>query len=212
MQQQQQKYGHNQQYNNLKMNFNNSYMHQSQYSNSTSSLSSSVLSISSNSSASSGTSNIYTQQQSGQLNLQNNNQFQNQYQTNLANLSPAEQHALNLKKSLDEVTKQKESICKQLEELSKQETLLKSKLSQQDLDDVLKMLKTVDIKMGSFSMFDKSNQTNQNDNLTDQLTPGKSKNSNSESQNVEKNNTSSGDLDSTFIAENGNNVLNTSTN
>ncbi|CAF0723547.1 unnamed protein product [Brachionus calyciflorus] len=201
MQQEQQKYYSSQQFNTKPI------YNQYQYSNSQSSLSSSSASISSSTSSipSISTSNP-------NLNRIPNGIYESNFQSisknlpNLTNKTPEERVDI-LKNSLDEVTQQKDSICKQLEELSRLESNLKSKLSPKDLEDVLNRLKISDSKMGSFSSFEKSNQAQIKQNLVLETTPSKqqpavitnlnspivSKTANLDVQN--------GDMDSTILAD-----------
>lgn len=59
----------------------------------------------------------------------------------------------NLQQSLDQVLKQKSGVLKKLDSLSEQEMGLKSKLSQKDLDDVLRLLKNGNVGMDAFGRY-----------------------------------------------------------
>lgn len=81
---------------------------------------------------------------------------------------------------------------------------MKSKLSPQDLDDVLRMLKTNDTSLNSFSLYNRLNSLNQaqtNTNINADSSHKLSDKINLDSSNL--------DADSTIIADNS--ALNTST-
>ncbi len=64
----------------------------------------------------------------------------------------------NLKQNLDQVLKQKNDVLKKLDALGQLETSLKSKLTQNDLDEVLSILKNRDVKMHSFDRYDQGSK------------------------------------------------------
>lgn len=80
------------------------------------------------------------------------------YTNSFDSLNQNDQLIYSLKKSLDELTEQKNQICNKLKELSSKEMELKSKLTSQDLDDILRQLKSSNTKMNSFSQYDKTTQ------------------------------------------------------
>ena len=68
------------------------------------------------------------------------------YTNSFDSLNQNDQLIYSLKKSLDELTEQKNQICNKLKELSSKEMELKSKLTSQDLDDILRQLKSSNTK------------------------------------------------------------------
>lgn len=197
MQQEQQKYYANQQLNS-KATFNQNFHYQS----SQSSLSSSSVSISSSNGS-------MPSLNSSNPNLTRSNQDLNYSliklftYPNLNNKTPKERVDV-LKLTLEEVNQQKNLIGKQLEEMTRLINNLKSKLSPQDLEDVMNRLEIGDNKMSSYSSFDKMSQLNE-------ITPSKKSKNNFNHLNsplVEKNKTTetlNGDMDSTILADLSNN-------
>lgn len=127
------------------------YKENTAFTSSTSSLSSSIGSTSSLSSNQSLNTNSYgaSQPLSAKTNQYNNcnNQSQGTTKSNKDIIR-------NLQQNLDQVLKQKNSVLKQIEDLSKNETQLKSRLSQKDLDEVLFKLKNGNAKMSGFNRYD----------------------------------------------------------
>jgi hypothetical protein len=78
------------------------------------------------------------------------------YNNSFDSLNQNDQLIYSLKKSLDELIEQKNMICNKLKDLSNKEMELKSKLTSQDLDDILRQLKSNNNKMSSFSEYDKT--------------------------------------------------------
>lgn len=117
------------------------------------------------------------------------------YLPNLASKSAKEKIEI-LRKSLDEVCKQKSSVCKQLEDLGRLESNLKSKLSSRDLEDVLNRLKLQESKMSAFSSFEGKNLTNFN--LNNESTPNKN---DLQTEIISPMKDKPGDMDSTILAE-----------
>lgn len=119
---------------------------------------------------------------------------------NLANKS-AKEKIDALKNILDENTRQKLVVCKQLDDLSRMESNLKSKLSPHDLEDVLNRLKLKDSMINSFSSFETNNQNKlTNFHLNNESTPNKKQLQN-EINSPLKAKTSSGEMDSTILAD-----------
>lgn len=138
-------------------------------------------------------------------------QHQQQQHHNQTNKSSNYQLISNLKKNLDQLLNKKYQICKELEDLSKQEMTLKSKLSQQDLDDVLRMLKSADTSMSSFSQYDSTN--NGENTLTTTITTtttNSSATSKVDNTSGKLNTTTDTELDSTLVVGDHNSTLNTS--
>ncbi len=110
----------------------------------------------SKSSLTTSSSSLYsTSSSNSSLNNLSNNPV-TKYNNTFDTLNQNEQLIYSLKKSLDELTEQKNTICNKLKELSQKEIDLKSKLTSHDLDDILRQLKSNNNKMSSFSQYDKT--------------------------------------------------------
>lgn len=138
---------------NLKRNaYRAPYKENNAFTSSTSSLSSSIGSTSSLSSSQSLNGNSYA---AGQPNSTNTNPFNNCSNQSAAGATKSNKDIIrNLQQNLDQVLKQKNTVLKQIEDLSRNETQLKSRLTQKDLDDVLFKLKNGNAKMAGFNRYD----------------------------------------------------------
>lgn len=96
---------------------------------------------------------------------------------------------------------------------------MKSKLSPSDLDDILKMLKTQDVKMSSFAKYDNRSSTNSTSSSSTSVTSGSTNEQIQVNQPVPADSTVdalnsnaelNGDMDSTLIGGDNSVNLNTS--
>lgn len=113
-------------------------------------------------------------------------------------------HIESLKKSLNEISQQKASIQRQIDEICKQESQLRAKLSPGDLDDVMKRSQTDStcnaINNDETGIKIKTEQIDDNEKGVS----ASSAEALNDSNNL-NNTTTTSDMDSTFVGENGNN-------
>ena len=84
---------------------------------------------------------------------------------------PNGQYLQSLRRSLDKVLENKQSICNQLNELVEQENMIKAKMRPQDIDEVMKLIKEGQAKAKSGQAVMPSNEIFSQSNITSHVLP-----------------------------------------